>query len=80
MGTIFNIDDDLPVYLKHQYQEGTATGLTVTGSKNKIKLILFSDKRSGRGSSSGNNRPHVQSKIHGDFHPGEHASTRLVSW
>ena len=43
-------------------------------------LILFSVERSGRGGSSGNNRPHVQSKIHGDFHIGEHASTQLVSW
>ena len=31
MEELFNIDDELPVYLKHQYQEGTATGLTVTG-------------------------------------------------
>ena len=47
MGTIFNIDDDLPVYLKHQYQEGTATGLTVTGSKNKI-MIWFCFQLKGR--------------------------------
>ena len=42
MGAIFNIDDEVPVYLKQQYHEGTATGLTVTGfTKLNYDLTLY---------------------------------------
>ena len=76
MEEIFNTDDELPVYLKHQYQEGTATGLTVIGfNAYNEGSIVFLAQRSGRGSEGGNNRPDVQVPIHGHFHPDEYAST-----
>ena len=76
MEEIFNVDDELPVYLKHQYQKGTATGLTVTILNKRMAFwYFFSVERSGRGSEGGNDCPDVQIAIPGHFHLDKHAST-----
>ena len=75
MGEIFNIDPEIPIHLKHQYQEGTATGLTVTGLiiENNHGLILFSAERKEWGSEGGNYCSYVQVPIHVHFDLGKYA-------